>query len=242
VIHVNTLEGLEGVDIGTKCATEATWVHKEIFLDRVYTPRGVRMWPGMTVVDVGGAMGLFAIFARKVMKAREIVVIEPAPESYELCVHNIEAALNLRVKSIDDVVALDGADHSVSVGVDIPDHVSGPGTSHGPGTSRGPGMSHSPDTPHGGRVCSDNGQTATRSQGMDTDFSCQKGVPHTSPDTNSKNSSNANNNNSESKITCYNCACTSQRGLSEMVYFPNLPSNSTMRAHEHAKRAHKLGK
>ena len=46
-------------------------------------------------VDVGAAMGLFAIYAKLVLRAGVVVSIEPAPESYRLCVDNIAAALGV---------------------------------------------------------------------------------------------------------------------------------------------------
>lgn len=75
--------------------SEAEWVYGEIFRDRCYTPPGIRVWPGMACVDVGGGIGLFAIFAKRVLRAGTVTSIEPAPDSFARYVENVQTALKL---------------------------------------------------------------------------------------------------------------------------------------------------
>jgi len=72
--------------------SEADWIAKEVHVDRVYTPEGIRTWPGMRVVDVGGSIGLFAIFAKKCLGASSVTVVEPATGSWSLCQENLVAS------------------------------------------------------------------------------------------------------------------------------------------------------
>jgi hypothetical protein len=72
--------------------SEADWIAKEVYTERVYTPEGIRTWPGMRVVDVGGSIGLFAIFAKKCLRASSVMVIEPAMGSWSLCQENLVAS------------------------------------------------------------------------------------------------------------------------------------------------------
>eukprot|EP00282_Hemiselmis_andersenii_P016105 CAMPEP_0114165074 /NCGR_PEP_ID=MMETSP0043_2-20121206/31036_1 /TAXON_ID=464988 /ORGANISM="Hemiselmis andersenii, Strain CCMP644" /LENGTH=602 /DNA_ID=CAMNT_0001261835 /DNA_START=150 /DNA_END=1954 /DNA_ORIENTATION=- len=95
-------------------SSEAAWVYSEVFEQRVYTPPGIRTWPGMNIVDVGGGAGLFTIFARKVCKANFITLIEPAHESFQLCVHNVTAALGGSVDRISFQECACGADDGES--------------------------------------------------------------------------------------------------------------------------------
>lgn len=72
--------------------SEADWIAKEVFVERVYTPEGIRSWPGMRVVDIGGSIGLFAIFAKKCLCASSVLVVEPARGSWQLCEENLGAS------------------------------------------------------------------------------------------------------------------------------------------------------
>jgi hypothetical protein len=70
-----------GLVVRGTTASEVEWVWHEIFEDKCYTPRGIRVWPGMVCVDVGAGVGLFAIYAKLVLRAGVVVSVEPAPES-----------------------------------------------------------------------------------------------------------------------------------------------------------------
>jgi FkbM family methyltransferase len=60
----------------------------EVFLDRDYI-RGFRLSPRPVVVDVGGYIGDFAIFAAKHLGAARVVVVEPSPENWKLLTKNV---------------------------------------------------------------------------------------------------------------------------------------------------------
>jgi FkbM family methyltransferase len=60
----------------------------EVFLDREYV-RGFRLDPHPVVVDIGGYIGDFAIFAVRYAGASRVVVVEPSPHNWKLLIRNI---------------------------------------------------------------------------------------------------------------------------------------------------------
>jgi FkbM family methyltransferase len=61
----------------------------EVFMDLEYT-RGVQLPANPIVVDIGGYIGDFAIYAAKYLNARKVITIEPSPQNYALLETNIE--------------------------------------------------------------------------------------------------------------------------------------------------------
>jgi FkbM family methyltransferase len=83
------------------------WSVKEVFADRFYTRFGYAIEPGWTVVDIGAAIGEFAIFAAMVPKTH-ILAYEPSTLSAEVLLHN------LRLNQMENVVL-----ERVAVGADF---------------------------------------------------------------------------------------------------------------------------
>ncbi|MGH9031121.1 MAG: FkbM family methyltransferase [Acidimicrobiia bacterium] len=64
---------------------------REIFFEQPYT-RNLRLPPDPIVVDVGGYIGDFALYATKYLGARRVVAYEPTDENFAMLEHNV--ALN----------------------------------------------------------------------------------------------------------------------------------------------------
>ncbi len=73
------------------------WVIKETYLDRQYERESVRIEDGWTVLDIGAALGDFAISIARRNQSCLVYAFEPSPESFDLLQLNLE--LN-RVRNI----------------------------------------------------------------------------------------------------------------------------------------------
>ena len=62
---------------------------KEIFIDKPYT-RYFKLPASPTIVDVGGYIGDFSIYAVKHLNADRVIVYEPTDENFEILKQNIE--------------------------------------------------------------------------------------------------------------------------------------------------------
>ena len=63
----------------------------EVFLEKVYE-QGLKLQPGMTVLDVGASIGVFSLKASKIVSpAGKVIAIEPDPESFAALQENIAA-------------------------------------------------------------------------------------------------------------------------------------------------------
>jgi FkbM family methyltransferase len=67
------------------------WSIKETFLDRFYERFGVRIEDGWTVVDIGGGIGDYTLFAAAANPHGKVFAFEPFPESFALLQQNLAA-------------------------------------------------------------------------------------------------------------------------------------------------------
>lgn len=74
------------------------WIIKETCLDRQYERASVPIQDGWTVVDIGAALGDFAISVARMRPASRVFAFEPFPESYALLQRN------LAVNHVDNVI------------------------------------------------------------------------------------------------------------------------------------------
>jgi len=61
----------------------------EVFLDLEYTS-GFQLPEDPIVIDIGGYIGDFAIYAAKYLKAKQVITIEPSPQNFALLEANIK--------------------------------------------------------------------------------------------------------------------------------------------------------
>ncbi len=81
------------------------WVLKETILDRTYEKVGVPLQMGWTVVDIGAALGDFAIWAALQMSTGRVIAVEPFPTSVELLQENLHLNLLDNVSLCECAVA-----------------------------------------------------------------------------------------------------------------------------------------
>ncbi|HWR65553.1 MAG TPA: FkbM family methyltransferase [Bellilinea sp.] len=65
------------------------WSLKETLLDRFYERFGFAVQDGWTIVDIGGGIGDYTIFAAHNRDQARVMVFEPFPESYRLLQDNL---------------------------------------------------------------------------------------------------------------------------------------------------------
>jgi len=70
------------------------WSIKETFLDRFYERFGARIEDGWTIVDIGGGIGDYTLFAAVANPHGKVFAFEPFPESFALLQQN-QAANNV---------------------------------------------------------------------------------------------------------------------------------------------------
>jgi FkbM family methyltransferase len=89
----------------------------ETFLDNCYV-RGLILPEHPVVVDIGGFIGDFALYATKCLKARKVVVCEPSPQNWALLRKNVNNNdYQDRIKMVNKAVT-DGRD--IMMNVDAP--------------------------------------------------------------------------------------------------------------------------
>jgi len=66
------------------------WVVKETYLDKGYEQYGTPLQPGWTVIDIGGGIGDFSVFAARERGCAAVYTYEPFPESFALLQDNLE--------------------------------------------------------------------------------------------------------------------------------------------------------
>ena len=90
----------------------------EIFLDDSYV-RGLSLSPNPVVIDVGGFIGDFSLYAVKRLNARRVIVCEPSPRNWALLLKNIaNNGYEDRIEPVNKAVT-DGRD--VMMNIDTPD-------------------------------------------------------------------------------------------------------------------------
>ncbi len=91
----------------------------EIFLDDCYG-RKLTLSPNPIVIDVGGFIGDFALYAVKRLNARQVIVCEPAPRNWALLLKNISNNhYEDRIVPVNKAVTVNG--ESVMMNIDAPD-------------------------------------------------------------------------------------------------------------------------
>jgi FkbM family methyltransferase len=91
----------------------------EIFLDDCYG-RDLALPPNPVVIDVGGFIGDFALYAVKRLNARRVIVCEPAPRNWALLLKNIaNNGYQDRIEPVNKAVTANG--ENVMMNIDAPD-------------------------------------------------------------------------------------------------------------------------
>lgn len=65
------------------------WSVKETFLDRFYEKYGFPLKDGWTVIDIGGGIGEFTVYAARRYPGNRVYAFEPTPDSFDLLQENL---------------------------------------------------------------------------------------------------------------------------------------------------------
>jgi FkbM family methyltransferase len=76
----------DGTRIAAAGRLECRFLHREIFVDRVYAAGAIP--PGGCVVDVGANIGLFALWAARHLEPVRMLLFEPIPETFRALEEN----------------------------------------------------------------------------------------------------------------------------------------------------------
>lgn len=80
------------------------WSVKETFLDRFYERFGTPIEDGWTVIDIGGGIGDFTIFAALGFPNNSVYAFEPTPGSFELLQKNLRLNGLARVQAFPEAI------------------------------------------------------------------------------------------------------------------------------------------
>jgi len=65
------------------------WSVKETWLDNFYERYGYQIEPDWSIIDIGGGIGEFTIFASQKAQQGQVFAFEPFPSSYQLLINNL---------------------------------------------------------------------------------------------------------------------------------------------------------
>jgi len=86
----NPIIFLPGQDVRMKVrGVMDIWSIKETFLDRFYERFGTAISPGWTVIDIGGGIGDYTLFAARSQPQVQVHAFEPFPQSFSFLQENL---------------------------------------------------------------------------------------------------------------------------------------------------------
>jgi FkbM family methyltransferase len=65
-------------------------IYKEIYEENIYFREGLDIQPGATVIDIGGNVGLFSLYALQKIPQIRLITIEPIPLNFDVLQANIQ--------------------------------------------------------------------------------------------------------------------------------------------------------
>ncbi|ACS85223.1 FkbH like protein [Musicola paradisiaca Ech703] len=78
-----------GMEVAHLKSYETTYLYEEIFVEKTYVKHGISFEPGDVVVDIGGNIGMFSLFATTQCPDLRIFSCEPSPISYAVLRKNL---------------------------------------------------------------------------------------------------------------------------------------------------------
>lgn len=79
-----------GVTYKTRSGTYDRSIIDEVWIRGLYTPGTIRIGVSDTVVDIGGQIGVFSIYAGRFANCGKVLAFEPAPDNFRLLEDNLE--------------------------------------------------------------------------------------------------------------------------------------------------------
>ena len=94
-----------GLRLAMRPGTLDAAVFKEVFVHRLYTPRGFEIGARDVVVDVGAHIGCFSVFAAHAASQGRVIAFEPAPANFALLTRNLELNALSHVEAVPQAVS-----------------------------------------------------------------------------------------------------------------------------------------
>jgi FkbM family methyltransferase len=130
LVEIRTKNGL-ALTIRQNCMDAGILV--EVFLDNSYV-QGLSLPAAPVVVDIGGYIGDFAIYAAKVLGAQKVVVCEPSPRNWSLLTKNVaNNHFEDRIVMVNKAV---GDGEPLLMNIDAPDRGQARVTAYGPASEQ----------------------------------------------------------------------------------------------------------
>ena len=100
-LHQTSLHNIKlrnGVVMSAPSEVSLAFLFHEIWLDKVYSPAGYEIKPGDVVFDIGGNVGVFALYAATRAKNVKVYSFEPFPENAKYFERNLKDS---RLKNVE---------------------------------------------------------------------------------------------------------------------------------------------
>jgi FkbM family methyltransferase len=94
-----------GINVHTRHNRSDLHMIDEIWAYRKYDYFGYRVAPGDVVVDIGGNIGAFSLYAARIGGASRVFSFEPFPGNYKILSHNVEQNRLRNVTCVNQAVA-----------------------------------------------------------------------------------------------------------------------------------------
>jgi FkbM family methyltransferase len=104
-----------GIVLTTPPEVSLLFLFQEIWVDRVYDLAGFEIADGDTVIDIGGNIGMFAVYAATQARKVRIFSYEPFPENIAFLRKNVEANGFTNVTIYQEAVAAGPGERSLRV-------------------------------------------------------------------------------------------------------------------------------
>ena len=101
---VQRLEFRSGAVLSGPASAHLGFLFGEIWIDRVYTPKGYEVQDGDVVIDVGANIGVFSLFAALVARDVEVFAYEPFSQNAALLRANVDGIRQSRVRVFEQAV------------------------------------------------------------------------------------------------------------------------------------------
>jgi FkbM family methyltransferase len=96
------------------------WSIKETFIDRFYEKYGCSLDDGWVVIDIGGGIGDFSVFASYNFAANKVYAFEPYPGSFDLLVGNLKRNQVTNVHAFQEAIWSSGGKLSLDTSTGEP--------------------------------------------------------------------------------------------------------------------------
>ena len=87
-----------GVEVECHNAAEADAIYREIFVEEQYLQFGIRLAPGMSVIDGGAHVGLFTLFAAPRVHPGPVLAVEPSSRQCSVLRRNLRHVDNVTIR------------------------------------------------------------------------------------------------------------------------------------------------